>query len=203
MEILHHGVFMLSLFHFGRWSGANLRYHRCDTGWRLWWYMVRSEPASTNVSPKAELMHSLFLFSLGTGMSTSPKNSHNRTRFLLIGPLFRFCASPTRNRYPNAQCDVESYIYAPLTEEIGFQFSEKYAHQPELFAHAQLFGKHFDLYSKALFQTEVTQMTWNSESGRWLVETNRGDRLQAKFVILGTGLLQKIKLPSVPGIGVG
>ena len=31
------------------------------------------------------------------------------------------------NRYPGAQCDIESYIYLPLLEEIGYVPKEKYS----------------------------------------------------------------------------
>src|SRR6204780_3435802 len=61
------------------------------------------------------------------------------------------------NRYPGAQCDIESYVYLPLLEETGYIPKEKYASQPEIFAHAQRIGKHFDLYKRACFQTQVRE----------------------------------------------
>src|SRR6201996_5224707 len=79
------------------------------------------------------------------------------------------------NRYPGAACDVESYIYLPLLEEIGFMPKEKYTPAPEILAHCRAIGEHFDLYRGALFQTEVTKMTWDDGQVRWIVETNRGD----------------------------
>ena len=65
------------------------------------------------------------------------------------------------NRYPGVQCDVESYVYMPLLEEIGTIPSEKYAHGPEIFAHAQAIGRHYDLYADALFQTQVNGLAWD------------------------------------------
>ncbi|MBV9041859.1 MAG: NAD(P)-binding protein, partial [Acidimicrobiia bacterium] len=65
------------------------------------------------------------------------------------------------NRYPGAQCDVESYIYLPLIEEVGTVPSERYAHQPEIFAHCQAFGRTFDLYRRALMHTRVTDARWD------------------------------------------
>ena len=41
------------------------------------------------------------------------------------------------NRYPGAMCDVESYIYLPLLEELGYVPTEKYARAPEILAHSQ------------------------------------------------------------------
>src|SRR3954451_23886390 len=81
------------------------------------------------------------------------------------------------NRYPGAMCDVESYIYLPLLEEVGYVPKEKYSHAPEILAHSAAIGKHFDLYANACFQTEVTGLTWDDESARWIISTNRGDKM--------------------------
>src|SRR5690606_37900833 len=61
------------------------------------------------------------------------------------------------NRYPGAQCDIESYMYLPLLEETGYIPKEKYSFAPEIFAHAQRIGRHFDLYGRACFQTQVSE----------------------------------------------
>ncbi|MED5198840.1 MAG: NAD(P)-binding protein, partial [Gemmatimonadota bacterium] len=62
------------------------------------------------------------------------------------------------NRYPGAQCDIESYIYLPLLEEMNYVPKEKYSHGPEIWAHAQAIGRHFDLYRSTCFQTQVTEI---------------------------------------------
>jgi cyclohexanone monooxygenase len=104
------------------------------------------------------------------------------------------------NRYPGAQCDVESYIYLPLLEELGTVPSEKYARASEILAHAQAIGRHYDLYRGALFQTGVTEMRWDEDAARWILATNRGDRLRARFVCMPNGPLNRPKLPGIPGI---
>jgi len=104
------------------------------------------------------------------------------------------------NRYPGAMCDVESYIYLPLLEEIGFMPKEKYTHAPEILAHCQAIGRHFDLYDNACFQTEVTGMRWDDSDDRWVISTNRGDAIRARFVCMANGPLHRPKLPSIPGI---
>jgi cation diffusion facilitator CzcD-associated flavoprotein CzcO len=105
------------------------------------------------------------------------------------------------NRYPGAQCDTASMVYLPLLEETGHVPTEKYVHGPEILAHCQRIGRQFGLYGDALFHTEVTGLTWDEDRGRWVIETSRGDRMTAQFVVLGTGPLSVPKLPGIPGIG--
>lgn len=104
------------------------------------------------------------------------------------------------NRYPGAMCDVESYIYLPLLEELGYVPTEKYARAPEILAHSRAIGKHFGLYDNACFQTEVTELRWDDDISRWIVSTNRGDSMKAHFVCMPTGPLNRPKLPGVHGI---
>jgi cyclohexanone monooxygenase len=101
------------------------------------------------------------------------------------------------NRYPGAMCDVESYIYLPLLEELGYVPKEKYTHAPEILAHSRAIGEYFDLYRNACFQTEVTEMRWDDDSSRWVISTNRGDRMRARFVAMANGPLHRPKLPAI------
>jgi cyclohexanone monooxygenase len=104
------------------------------------------------------------------------------------------------NRYPGAACDVESYVYLPLLEEIGYIPKEKYSQAAEILAHSQAIGRHFDLYRNACFQTEVTEMRWDDDGGRWTVRTNRGDEMHARFIVMASGPLHRPKLPGIDGI---
>ncbi len=104
------------------------------------------------------------------------------------------------NRYPGVRCDIESYIYLPLLEEVGTVPSEKYAHGAEIFAHCQRLGQHFRLYDQALFQTSVKNAVWDDDAGRWLVETDRGDQIRARFVVAANGSMHLPKLPGIPGL---
>jgi len=105
------------------------------------------------------------------------------------------------NRYPGAQCDTASMVYMPLLEETGHMPTEKYVHGPEILAHCQRIAKQFGLYDDALFHTEVTGLQWDSSASVWVIGTDRGDRLTARFVVLGTGPLSVPKLPGIPGLG--
>lgn len=104
------------------------------------------------------------------------------------------------NRYPGAACDIESYIYLPLLEEVGYMPVEKYSRAPEILRHSRAIAEKFDLYRNACFQTEVKALRWDGEIGRWIIETNRGDAMKAKFVVMANGPLHRPKLPGIPGI---
>lgn len=104
------------------------------------------------------------------------------------------------NRYPGAQCDVQAYVYLPLLDETGFIPTERFAHAPEIFEHAQRIGRHFGLYDSAIFHTWVTQMTWDEDAAHWVVSTNRGDTIRARYVVLGAGPATRPRLPSIPGM---
>ena len=104
------------------------------------------------------------------------------------------------NRYPGVACDIESYVYLPLLEEIGYVPKEKYSRGAEIFAHCRAIAEKFALYRKACLRTEVTGVRWDERAARWLVSTDRGDAIRARFVCLANGYLQKPKLPGISGI---
>jgi cation diffusion facilitator CzcD-associated flavoprotein CzcO len=104
------------------------------------------------------------------------------------------------NRYPGAQCDVESYVYLPLLEETGYVPKEKYTRAPEILEHCHRIARHYDLYDGACLSTEVTAVDWDADRTRWVIRTNRGDAMTARFLVMGNGPLHRPKLPGIPGI---
>ncbi len=104
------------------------------------------------------------------------------------------------NQYPGARCDVESYIYLPLLEEVDKIPSEKYASATEIQEHARAIANRFDLDKDVCFQTEVKSIQWNANTSRWIVVTDRGDAIKARFVVMASGPLHKLKLPGIEGI---
>jgi cation diffusion facilitator CzcD-associated flavoprotein CzcO len=104
------------------------------------------------------------------------------------------------NRYPGAMCDIESYIYMPYLEELGYMPSAKYAPADEIFAHMQRVGRHYDLYADTFFHTTVEQARWDADASQWVVTTDRGDVLRAPYILLANGHLSSPQVPAVPGI---
>ena len=104
------------------------------------------------------------------------------------------------NRYPGAMCDTAAMVYLPLIEEVGTRPTMKYVLAPEIWRHALRIAEAFGLRGKALFSTNVTLLEWDDADSRWVIHTDRGDRIRARFVAMGTGPLHKPKLPGIPGL---
>ncbi len=104
------------------------------------------------------------------------------------------------NRYPGAMCDVESYCYLPMLEELGYIPKHKYSFAPEILEHSKAIARHFDLYDNALLQTDVTGIDWDDATERWIIQTDRGDTVRAQYVAMANGPLSRPKLPGIPGI---
>lgn len=104
------------------------------------------------------------------------------------------------NRYPGIHCDIESYVYMPLLEEVGYVPKWRYAPGEEIRQHAVTIAEHYNLYRDTAFHTRVTELRWDENAGEWRVHTDRGDAMRARYVIVSSGTLTQPKLPGIPGI---
>ena len=104
------------------------------------------------------------------------------------------------NRYPGIACDVESYSYLPLLEEMGYIPSMKFASGFEILEYCQNMAQKFDFYERCLFHTTVDETIWDEQAGRWTVVTDRGDAMRAKYVVLANGILTTPKLARIKGM---
>jgi cation diffusion facilitator CzcD-associated flavoprotein CzcO len=104
------------------------------------------------------------------------------------------------NRYPGVACDVASYDYLPLLDEMNYVPGSFYAKGPEILAHCQAIARRYNLYDLAVFQTTVTSTVWDAKAKLWRVSTDRGDTMSARFVICANGTLSKPKLSKIRGM---
>ncbi|MGK0400970.1 MAG: cation diffusion facilitator CzcD-associated flavoprotein CzcO [Candidatus Azotimanducaceae bacterium] len=104
------------------------------------------------------------------------------------------------NRYPGAACDVVSYDYLPLLDELDYVPVNHYSRGPEIFAHCQAIAHQYNLYELAVFNTTVTETRWDETDQLWHVKTDRGDVMRAQFVICANGTLAKPKLSAITGM---
>ena len=104
------------------------------------------------------------------------------------------------NRYPGARCDVESMQYSySFSEELqqAWQWSERYAGQPEILRYASHVADRFDLRRDIRFGTRVEEAAFDEGAGAWRVRTDRGDRVSARFCIMATGCLSVGRTPDI------
>lgn len=104
------------------------------------------------------------------------------------------------NRYPGIACDVESYSYFPLLEEMGYFPTMKFASGFEIFEYCQKMAEKFDFYDHCLFHTTVEKTEWDEDAGRWIVYTDRGDAMRARYLIHANGILTTPKLARIEGM---
>ena len=104
------------------------------------------------------------------------------------------------NRYPGVMCDVESYSYLPMLEELDYIPTRRYAFGEEILGHLEAIADRFDLVTDALFHTGVTAAEWNEDTAHWRVRTDRGDELSCRWYVLAVGILNLMKLPAIPGM---
>jgi cyclohexanone monooxygenase len=107
------------------------------------------------------------------------------------------------NRYPGARCDVESVQYSYQFDEAlqeEWEWSERYAAQPELLRYANHVADRFDLRRDIQFNTRVASAVFDEVQGRWIIETSDGARTSARYCIMATGCLSSPNLPKFEGL---
>lgn len=107
------------------------------------------------------------------------------------------------NRYPGARCDVESLDYSySFSDELQqeWHWTERYAAQPEILRYAEHVADRFDLRRDVQLETRVTAAHFDEAANRWLITTDRGDQVSARFCIMATGCLSVPQNPTFPGL---
>jgi cyclohexanone monooxygenase len=106
------------------------------------------------------------------------------------------------NRYPGARVDIESHEYSySFSEELEheWKWSERYAAQPELLRYLNHVADRFDLRRDIRFETRVTSAAFDEAAHRWIVTTDKGDRISARYCVMATGCLSVPKKIDIPG----
>jgi cyclohexanone monooxygenase len=107
------------------------------------------------------------------------------------------------NRYPGARCDVESLEYSySFSEELQqeWEWTERYPAQPEILRYADHVADRFDLRKDIRFDTRVVAASFDERSNRWLVRTDPGGEIAARFLVMATGCLSSANVPAIAGM---
>ena len=107
------------------------------------------------------------------------------------------------NRYPGARCDVESMQYSySFSDELqqDWDWSERYAPQPEILKYANHVADRFNLRPDIQFNTRVDRAVFDEAANIWQVATSDGKTATARFVVLATGCLSNARMPDIKGL---
>ncbi len=107
------------------------------------------------------------------------------------------------NRYPGARCDVESMQYSYSFDEQlqqDWHWPEKFSAQPDILEYANHVADRFDLRKEIEFETAVTAANFDEAAGRWRVETDKGEKVSARFFIMATGCISTAQIPDIAGL---
>lgn len=107
------------------------------------------------------------------------------------------------NRYPGARCDIESVDYSySFSEDLqqSWEWTERYATQPEIFEYANHVADRFDLRQLITFNTRIDAAVWDEEIQAWRLTTSTGETVTARYCIMATGVLSSVKEPDFAGI---
>ncbi len=106
------------------------------------------------------------------------------------------------NRYPGARCDIQSIDYSYSWDpelEAEWEWSERYATQPEILRYLQHVAEKHDLRRDIQFSTRVNSATWDDAASVWRLQTSDGNTVTARNYVMATGCLSLPKSPDVPG----
>jgi cyclohexanone monooxygenase len=107
------------------------------------------------------------------------------------------------NTYPGARCDCGSMEYSfsfdrDLLE--SWQWSERYPAQPEIQAYLEHAADHLDVRRHFTFDTRVESLVWDDAASVWVVTTDGGEQVRARYAITAVGCLSTGQTPDFAGI---
>src|SRR6478736_1781509 len=107
------------------------------------------------------------------------------------------------NRYPGARCDSDAYIYCfTLDKQLlqDWEWSERYPEQPEILNYLEHVTKRHDLKRDIQFNTSITSAEFDEAKNLWVVRTDTGEEVTARYLIPAVGTLSTRNMPQIKGL---
>jgi cation diffusion facilitator CzcD-associated flavoprotein CzcO/acetyl esterase/lipase len=103
------------------------------------------------------------------------------------------------NTYPGAHVDVPapaySFSFAPNPD-----WKRRFASAQEIQTYMQDVAQRHQLLGHIRLATQITQASFNEDTGHWDFKTDRGDTLRSRFFVCSTGPLNQLRWPDIPGL---
>ena len=103
------------------------------------------------------------------------------------------------NVYPGAHVDVPAPAYS-FSFERNPHWTRRFAAAPEIQAYMQRCAEKHAVLPRVRFGTRITRARFDAASGHWLVDTDNGPGVRARFFVCSTGPLSQIRYPDIPGL---
>jgi len=107
------------------------------------------------------------------------------------------------NRYPGARCDVESMQYSFGFDEAlqqEWDWPEKFSAQETILEYAKHVAERFDLARDIQFATEVRAARFDEARRHWVIETDKGDTVTARYFVMAGGCISTAQVPDFQGL---
>jgi cyclohexanone monooxygenase len=107
------------------------------------------------------------------------------------------------NRYPGARCDVESLEYSYSFDEQlqqEWKWPERYGTQPEILKYINHVADRFDLRRDVQLNTRITSAVFDSRANQWVVKTDGGEEIRARYCVMAAGNLSTPRVPDFKGL---
>ena len=107
------------------------------------------------------------------------------------------------NRYPGARCDVESLEYSYSFDDQlqqDWKWPERYGTQPEILKYINHVADRFDLRRDVQLNTRITSAVFDAEANAWMIKTDGGEEIQARYCVMAAGNLSTPRVPDFKGL---
>ncbi|RPE70823.1 cation diffusion facilitator CzcD-associated flavoprotein CzcO [Tibeticola sediminis] len=103
------------------------------------------------------------------------------------------------NRYPGAHVDVPAPVYS-FSFAPNPRWSRRFASAPEIQRYMQALAERLGLLPHLRLRTRLVRAQFDADSGRWILETEAGQTLRARFFVCSTGPLNQPRWPEIEGL---
>ena len=103
------------------------------------------------------------------------------------------------NTYPNSACDIPAHLYS-LSFAPSANWSRRYPTQVEIHRYLEECVERFGLTPHLRMGVSLKEATFESSTDSWLLQTDTGPGLAARFLVLATGTLHRPAIPALRGI---
>jgi cation diffusion facilitator CzcD-associated flavoprotein CzcO len=109
----------------------------------------------------------------------------------------------SRNRYPGARFDSESYSYTfSFSQEVldEWDWTEHFSPQPETLKYINFLTEKFDLRKDMQFDTRIRSACFQERTNTWLLIDEENREYTCKYLITAMGILNQPTLPNIAGV---